>query len=335
MKPTLFILAPSDIAEQNSTMSTRVGDGVTRVDAEVTGVLPILPFVMNDPDLKVRSASMLLGLHKIELAHNPSVNLFNLVGDADSSPKMLHVIQGLVDKVEPNRCFNPPGEVFKTSRETLPRTLAGIAGCLVPRVERVDPANFTELQSMTADFGCWPVIIRARGYHGGKRMLLVKDAAQLEAEREADWLYEGIHLIEFVDFRGADGLYQKIRVMMIDGKPYARHAVYSDRWAIHGGSRRDLMEEDARLQAREERFLADLRDTGFNRYAGVLDQIYQRIGLDVFGIDFALVDDQMVVFEANACMQFLVQKRAGDRYGYLEPFTRDLEAAVKTMLQQA
>lgn len=335
MNQLLCVLGPSDIEAQNTIEMHAAGRAGQRVDAEVAGVLPILPFIMNDRTLAPRSQSMLLGLHELELSRNARLNIFNLVGDADSSPLMLRKIQALVARARPIRCFNRPENVFRTSREALPRTLADIPGCRVPRVEAVKPGNFGELEAACSKFGCWPLIIRARGYHGGEHMQLVNDPEQLAKIGGEAWLYEGIHLIEFVDFKVDNVLYQKIRVIMIDGVPYPRHSVFSDRWAIHGGSRRDLMAADPDLCAREAQYLAYLRDTGLNEYAAVFSEIYRRIDLDIFGIDFAMVDDQLVIFEANACMNFLIQGRPNNRYSYLESYTSALKRAVKRMLVKA
>lgn len=335
MNQLLCVLAPSDIEAQNSIEMYSVGNEGTKVDADLTGVLPILPFIMNDRTLAARSQSMLLGVHELELSRNARLNIFNLVGDADSSPLMLRKIQSLVARVQPIRCFNRPENVFRTSREALPRTLADIPGCRVPRVVGVNAANFSELETACTEFDCWPLIIRARGYHGGQHMLLVTNSEELAGIAENTWLYDGIHLIEFVDFKGEDGLYQKIRVIMVDGVPYARHSVYSDSWIIHGGSRRDLMASNPDLRAREEQFLAYLRDRGLKEYAAVFAEMHRRIGLDIFGIDFALVDGEMVIFEANACMNFIIQGRPDNRYNYLENYTTALKRAVKKMLVKA
>ena len=43
MKPTLFLLGPSDLETQNTVSKESVGQGRTRVDFSLAGVLPILP----------------------------------------------------------------------------------------------------------------------------------------------------------------------------------------------------------------------------------------------------------------------------------------------------
>jgi hypothetical protein len=330
---TLFLLGPSDIEERNPTARGPAVQGLVKMEATLSGVLPILPYVMNDQTLHANSEAILLGAQQIRLPRDYRVNLFNLVGDADSSINMLRNIQTIESKIQPERCFNRPSDVFKTSRERLPKTLAGIPGCILPRAETANPKTFSELRAVCEKFDNWPMIVRARGYHGGQHMFLLSELAQLESFKDLLWLYDGIFLIEFIDFINKDGLYQKNRVIMVDGAAYPRHAIISDQWAIHAGSRVDLMNQDRGLCRQEEHFLADLRDTGFREYARVFHEIHQRIGLDVFGIDFAIVDGQIVIFEANACMNFLDrQYRDDNRFQYLDNYVKDLKRAIKKML---
>lgn len=101
-------------------------------------------------------------------------------------------------------------------------------------------------------------------------------------------------------------------------------------------NRADLMDHDVNLCRREKYFLEYLRDEGLNRYADVFSAIHERIGLDIFGVDFALVDNEVVVFEANACMQFLKQDYGADRrYRYLETHIRVIKRAIKKMLMKS
>ena len=59
-------------------------------------------------------------------------------------------------------------------------------------------------------------------------------------------------------------------------------------------------------------------------------------GAPTTGIDFALVDGRMMIFEANACMWFLGRGTASNKqYQYLDPYKKDLRRAIKKMLLQA
>ncbi|MBP6725197.1 MAG: hypothetical protein KA137_10180 [Halioglobus sp.] len=286
--------------------------------------------------MSANSHTVLVGVHEIELARNAQVNLFNLVGDADSSTAMLHKIEAIAGRIKPARLFNSPRYVFRTSRSRLPQTLAAIPRCIVPRVAAANPGNYAELRAVCREFGVWPMIVRARGFHGGEHMVLLTEEAQLESLEAQAWPYSGIVLIQYVDARNEDGLHHKIRVVMIDGEPYVRHCICSDQWAVHSSARSILMDHDSGLRHREEQFLASFRDGGLAEYAAVFREIYQRIGLDVFGIDFALVDGQILIFEANACMSFVgARYGSDDRYQYLDNYVRDIRRALKKLLVRA
>ena len=337
MKPTLFLVGPSDIEGQSWTKIERREAGRVKGAFEWSGLLPILPFVKADATLSAKSTFVFIGIHeKFSMPRNAHLNLFNIVGDADASLKMLNIIQAMEDKIRPQRCFNRTSDVFKTSRGRLPETLSDIPGCYVPHVEASDPKSFGELEKACEKFDTWPLILRARGYHGGENMLLLSDRSQLDTIKDNPWLYDGIFLMEHVDYRNEGKLYQKTRVLYVDGVPYPRHSIISDCWSIHSKNRADLMDQDLELCHQEERFLAYLRTAGLKEYGAVFSAIQKRIGLDIFGVDFALVDGKVVVFEANACMEFLSQDYGEDgRYRYLESYVRTLKHAVKKMLMNA
>ena len=329
-------MGPSDIEGQSWTKK-RLEDGRVKGTAQWSGFLPIAPLVMDDATLNAKSTFVMIGIHEsLKIAKNDRLNLFNLVGDADASVATLKTIQALENKIQPLRYFNRVSDVFKTSRERLPKTLSNIPGCHVPRIKACNPKSYSELESACEEFDTWPLIVRARGYHGGKYMTLLTSKSQLKAIKNNPWLYNGIFLLEFVDFSNEENLYQKTRVIMVDGVPYPRHSIISNSWSIHKENRADLMAMDDELCHKEEHFLAFLHDTGLKEYGAVFSGIHERIGLDIFGIDFSLVDGKVVIFEANACMNFIGQDYGNDdRYRYLERYEQALRRAVKKMLMSA
>ena len=117
------------------------------VTTKLVGVLPILPFVNSDHTLAANSVSIIVSECTSRPPANTRVNLFNLVGDAYSSVKSLHKIQAIINAMQPSRYFNQPVNVFKTSRGRLPKTLANIPNCIVPRAEMADPTTYRELQA--------------------------------------------------------------------------------------------------------------------------------------------------------------------------------------------
>lgn len=333
MRKTVFLLGPADRQLHQPWSPQITGSGENGQEIVLAGILPILNFVMNDPRLKDRCMWYLVGKHKVNIPPGIPLNLFNLVGDADSSQTMLRNIQAIAGKVQPSRVFNRPVDVFKSAREALPQTLAGIPRCRLPRVKAANPVSFEELESVCANFGKWPLILRARGYHGGKHMALLQGPEDLAAVSELAWVYEGILMIEFVDCRRADGLFQKNRVVVVNGEAHVRHAIISDHWSIHSGSRSDLMDGNLDLCRQEEAILAHLKESGLQKFGETFARIHERMGLDVFGVDFVVMDEDIVIFEANACMNFLTQDYGkDDRYGYLRPYVKALQNAIRKML---
>ncbi len=336
MNETIFLLGHPDDRFRGEVKDTVAPGGAIKREAEFVGVLPILPMILRDRTLSSRSVAVVIGEQQITIPRNARVNIFNLIGDADASTGRLRSVQKIEDKVRPVRSFNRAAHVLKTGRQSLSRTLAGVAGCRVPRIESLRAPSFEALKQACSAFDHWPLILRAVGYHGGEHMIVLPDLQALDAHRETQWLSEDVLLIEFVDYQNDQGLYKKHRVIMIDGAPYLRHSITSDIWSIHSGSRSDLMDNDLSLCRQEETFLAEFKNSGLVKYRDTFEQIYQRIGLDIFGIDFALVDGEILVFEANACMNFLHQNFGADnRYGYLEDYVRALKRAIKKMLMRA
>lgn len=338
MKQTLFLVGPSDIEGQSSTNVELADAERVKGSAHWEGVMSILPFILEDSTLKEKSIVGLVGVQTFNAPQNARLNIFNLVGDADASTSTLQKITAIARDIRPLRYMNRPENVLKTSRERLQATLANIPGCRLPDVIASNAKSFGELKATCQDFGNWPLIIRARGYHRGEKMCLLENIAQMEPIKDSPWLYEGVLLIQFIDYRNDRNLYQKNRVIMVDGVPYPRHSIISNQQFIHARNRSDLMDADDALCRQEDEFLAYLRDEGLTdrHYGGILNTIYQRIGLDIFGIDYAMVDGELVIFEANACMDFLSQDYGRNRrYEYLEPHIRRLRRAVKKLLMNA
>ncbi|WP_255608987.1 hypothetical protein [Methylosinus sp. Sm6] len=106
------------------------------------------------------------------------------------------------------------------------------------------------------------------------------------------------HIAPFIDCRGADGLYRKIRVIFVDRRAYACHLAVSDGWnASHIDAR---MQSDPFGRSEEERFFATF-DTDFAaRHAKTFDALVERVGLTYFGVDCAETSSgELVVFKAD------------------------------------
>ena len=160
-----------------------------------------------------------------------------------------------------------------------------------------------------------PLVLRPAGSHAGQGLARIGCPADLDrwlAETSGDAAYA----MPFVDYRRADGLYAKARVVMIKGRPFAGHLAVSDHWMVHylnaGMDRHPSRraEEAAWMRGFDQPPGAtggagpSAVDPGFawrNRLA--LAALHRQIGLDYYAIDCAeLPDGRLLVFEVDVAM---------------------------------
>ncbi|MGP8120014.1 MAG: ATP-grasp domain-containing protein [Xanthobacteraceae bacterium] len=203
----------------------------------------------------------------------------------------------------PRPLLNPPRLIGNLDRDKLHRLLRGVDGIDIPATVGVSRARLaaaahpTEILPDVAPGGGGPVIIRPRGSHAGVGLAKIDDGAALHrylAQRpEQDFFVS-----RFVDYSGADGLFRKYRLAVVDGRPYACHMAIADRWDIwylNAG----MAFSDAKR--REEAAFMRNFDTEFAaRHRHALQGMSARIGLDYFTVDCAENrDGELLVFEAD------------------------------------
>ena len=248
--------------------------------------------------------------------------LLNLVTDPDQNPRVLGNLARLVEGYR-GRLLNPPDKVLRTTRDRVAIACAGLAHVVAPRTLRIVGKAADE----AGDFP-FPGILRLAGTHTGIVLGIVEDRDGL-----ATLLQDGADhiLTEFRDFRSADGLYRKYRFVFIGGEIVMRHLLVSDSWNVHAADRRRFMSPRPALIA-EERALIDygVQALPFPIRAG-LSGIRDAVGLDLFGCDCALTDDGVLLFEANATMNFFPLADGPD-YAHLRTALARAEAAFDALL---
>lgn len=228
--------------------------------------------------------------------------VLNLVTDADQNPKVLtaaaQVVKGFGGVV-----LNPPGQVARTTRPRVARMLQGIDGLQVPITIALPATPSAATRAIEQAGMIFPAILRRAGTHSGRSAILVNSVSEVVANMAPRASFV---LTQFINLRGTDGLYRKIRLFCFGQATVFRHLIVSDRWSVHAearerlmASRPDLAEEEARafegglaaISPRAEQVVAAMRDA---------------LGLDFFGIDLGVRSDgSLVLFEANATMNFL------------------------------
>jgi hypothetical protein len=232
--------------------------------------------------------------------HYPVV--LNLCSDPDQHPKSLERIHKLLRGYK-GRVVNKPEMVLRTTRDQVARRLAGIDGLRVPKIVRLrHPKPGVAVAASQKAGQSFPLIVRRAGTHTGRIIGVVANADELEAAAtgEGDFF-----LIEFADFQSDDGLYRKYRLWSLGGTTIFRHLVITDNWNVHVSERMRFMLDRPALMAEEKRHL-ERPDGAFPPSVhATFDAVKKRMGLDYFGMDFAIGrDGGIILFEANATMNF-------------------------------
>lgn len=253
--------------------------------------------------------------------------VFNTVGDADLDSDALLAAQNIVARTKAP-VVNRPEYIVGTGRVEIARRLSSIPGLRSPRVELLPREKATEAELARRGFTT-PFLLRAPGFHTGRHFHRIERIDQLGA---ALMTMPGPYVmaIEALDARGADRLWRKYRVMMVDGQLYPLHLAIANQWKVHYFSA--AMADDPQHRAEEAAFLTAMPRVLGARAMAALEGVNGMLGLDYGGIDFGLsADGQVLLFEANATM--VVNPPEPDpRWDYRRvPIQRVLDA-VRTML---
>ena len=220
---------------------------------------------------------------------------FVLVADSEEAKPVLAEL-GRLTGDWPTPILNRPHLIPQMGRECLYKLLAGIAGVEIPWTIRVDRASLGSRQHVVN----FPLIVRPIDSHAGDGLEKINDAAALAAylcrHSESDF-----YLSPFQDYRSADGLYRKYRIMMVDGEAFPCHMGISEHWMIHYLNAG--MTESAEKRCEEAQFMNGFHTDFGRRYCRALAEIADVLRLDYFGLDCAeMPDGRLLIFEAGTAL---------------------------------
>ena len=199
----------------------------------------------------------------------------------------------------PRPLLNAPGSIARLTRDGAWRLLADIEGLIYPCNERFERQELLDAMIETTKSLPYPLILRPVDSHAGIGLEKIDGDGQLAVylgSQEAAAFY----IAPFVDYRGGDGMYRKMRIAVIDGKPYPVHLAISPRWMIHYLNAD--MTENAANRAEEKGFMASF-DTFAQRHARVFVGMGEKLNLDYFLIDCAEASGgELLVFEVGTAM---------------------------------
>jgi tetratricopeptide (TPR) repeat protein len=212
--------------------------------------------------------------------------------------------------------INDPARLAGVARESLATTLARIEGVVAADAHIVARAD--------ADRIALPALVRPIDTHAGDGFAYLTGSNDLRMHLTR-FPAERYYRSDFVETRGADGMYRKFRAIFVDGVAYPYHLAIAPQWMVHYQSA--PMRESARLRDEEERFLADPARF-FAAWDHVMPQIAQAVLLDYFGIDATVLPDgRLFVFEADAAM-LVHDEDARDVFAYKRPYVARIREAL-------
>ena len=247
----------------------------------------------------------------------------NAIGDADLNPQALAKAQAMLAACKAP-VINPPEQVRRTGRAALARHCEAIEGSRLPDVRILPRADIPAAPNLQ-----FPVLLRTPGFHTGQHFALVETEESL-AEAVERLPGDELFIIEYLNARGADGMFRKYRVMFIDGVLYPWHLAISNDWKVHYYTAG--MADNAIYREEERLFLKDMQAVLGLRAMAALEDLNKRLGLDFAGADFALSQDgSILLFEANATMT-INSPPAGGIWDYRRSATADVQNATRKML---
>lgn len=238
----------------------------------------------------------------------------------------------------PRPIINRPEQIAMLSRDGVCRALDGVAGIELPASVRVRRDQLAALADGALALGAvlpdgrFPIIVRPLGSHAGTDLEKMDTPAELHAYL-AHVGGEQFYIARFVDYRGADGMFRKYRIVLVAGAPYICHLAISVRWMIHYLNAG--MTDSADKRQEEADGMASF-ETGFaRRHAQALREIDQRLGLPYVGIDCAeTADGKLLIFEADNAM-IVHGMDPVDMFAYKKPAMEKVFHAFRALLDTA
>ena len=189
----------------------------------------------------------------------------------------------------PRPIINQPAFVLNCSRDKLYDELKGVPQLVLPQTRRV------KRDVLSVDI--FPKIIRPVDTHGGEGLAKIDSEGELQIYLESSDAAE-FYVSDFVDFRSGDGLYRKLRIALIDGRPYICHLAITDHWIVHyipAG-----MDLSAAKRAEEKGMMETFEAVFVKRHHKTLQSIHEKLGLDYVILDCAVMrDGALLLFEAD------------------------------------
>jgi hypothetical protein len=256
---------------------------------------------------------------------------FLAVGQSDQGSDLLRRLAGAFEDWPRPVVNGDPELIASFSREGVAERLAGAPDVLSPAVRRLTRQELIDL-ALRAHAGApepddiaFPLIVRPVGSHAGAGLERLAAAPDLVAYLPGQTAEE-FYVSPFVDYAGDDGLFRKLRVVFVAGRPFISHMAISEHWMVHYLNAG--MAESPAKRAEEAEMMASFDEGFVARHAQALSAICERLPLDYFGIDCAeTAGGRLLVFEADVAL-IVHNTDPAELYPYKGPAMQKLFAGV-------
>ncbi len=265
-------------------------------------------FMANVPlDFLLRGSDAVLILHFVDartedLSDLPAHDVaFLAIGEGPQNLTVLARMARLLEGWHGPIFNNAAALIAALTRDCVSRLLADVPSIYAPPTLHLTAQDLIEVaMGAEATMMEFPILLRPVGSHAGTGLAKIADRAAL-----ADWLRHAgqaqVYAAPFVEYRDADGYYNKARVVLIEGRPFASHMARSRNWMVHYLNAE--MEAHPERRAAEAAWMADFDESFALRHAKAFGALHQMFGLEYFGLDCAeMPDGRLLVFEVDVAM---------------------------------
>ncbi len=211
-----------------------------------------------------------------------------VLGESDKNNPVLEVMERY-RAIWPRPWINHCAGIMRCARHTLFELFEFSPYVMVPRTQKIDAEGLKHK--------AFPFLIRPIDTHAGEGFFKIDNAHDLQVFLDQQPSTDFYHS-QFVDYSLSDGLFRKIRVALIDKKPYVCHYAIDDQWMVHYQAAHMELSEDKR--AEEALFMQSFQTEFASQHAKAFAEIAQTLDLDYVVLDCALAPDgRLLVFEAD------------------------------------
>ena len=262
---------------------------------------------------------------------------FLAIGESEANLAGLHSLEAVL-RAGPRPLINGlPGRIAELTRDGVCALLQGVDEVVAPPTGRVSRdmlaqigRGATALDSVLPG-AAFPIIARPIGSHAGTGLEKLDAAAEVSAYL-AGQTVDSFYVAPFVDYAGADGQFRKQRIVLIEGRPFICHMAISPRWMVHYLNA-DMLDNPLN-RTEEARFMASFDEDFAQRHRVAFERLYERIGLDYFGIDCAETrDGRLLLFEADVAM-IVHAMDPPELFAYKQPQMKKVFDAFQGMLKR-